>query len=47
MTVTAMSRTEIDRMNLLHDPAYGRIRIAEASTLKAYDEHGPLAQVSR
>jgi hypothetical protein len=33
MTVIAMSRTEIDRMSVLHDLADGRIRIAEASTL--------------
>jgi hypothetical protein len=51
MTVIAMSRTEIDRMSVLHDLADGRIRIAEASTLmglgrrqvfrlaKAYGEH--------
>src|SRR5260370_8712710 len=55
MTVIAMSRTEIDRMSVLHDLADGRIRIAEASTLmglgrrqvfpltKAYGEHGPTA----
>ena len=59
MTVIAMSRTEIDRMSVLHDLADGRIRIAEASTLmglgrrqvfrlaKAYGEHGPQALVSR
>ena len=33
MTVIAMSRTEIDRMSVLHDLADGRIRIAEASAL--------------
>src|SRR5437899_1588318 len=54
-----MSRTEIDRMGVLHDLADRRIRIAEASTLtgvgrrqvfrlaKAYDKHGPQALVSR
>ena len=59
MTVIAMSRTEIDRMSVLHDLADGRIRIAEASTLmglgrrqvfrlaKAYGKHGPQALVSR
>jgi hypothetical protein len=59
MTVIAMSRTEIDRMSVLHDLADGRIRIAEASTLmglgrrqvfrlaKAYGQHGPEALVSR
>src|SRR5258705_2530487 len=59
MTVIAMSRTEIDRMSVLHDLADGRIRIAEASTLmglgrrqvfpltKAYGEHGPQVLVSR
>jgi len=59
MTVIAMSRTEIDRMSVLHDLADGRIRIAEASTLmglgrrqvfrlaKGYGEHGPQALVSR
>jgi hypothetical protein len=59
MTVIAMSRTEIDRMSVLHDLADGRIRIAEASTLmglgrrqvfrlaKAYGRHGPQALVSR
>src|SRR5258706_12593920 len=56
MTVIAMSRTEIDRMSVLHDLADGRIRIAEASTLmgvrrrqvfrvaKAYGKHVPLGQ---
>jgi hypothetical protein len=33
MTVITMSRTEIDRMSVLHDLADRRIRIAEASTL--------------
>src|ERR1700732_4504485 len=59
MTVIAMSRTEIDRMSVLHDLEGGRIRIAEASTLmglgrrqvfrlaKAYGEHGPQALGSR
>ena len=59
MTVITMSRTEIDRMSVLHDLADGRIRIAEASTLmglgrrqvfrlaKAYGKHGPQALVSR
>jgi hypothetical protein len=59
MTVIAMSRTEIDRMSVLHDLADGRIRIAEASALmglgrrqvfrltKAYGKHGPEALVSR
>jgi winged helix-turn helix protein len=58
MTVITMSRTEIDRMSVLHDLADGRIRIAEASTLmglgrrqvfrlaKAYGKHGPQALVS-
>src|SRR5258706_10905386 len=56
MTVIAMSRTEIDRMSVLHDLADGRIKIAEASTLmglgrrqvfrlaKAYGKHVPLGQ---
>src|SRR5258707_15755312 len=55
MTVITMSRTEIDRMGVLHDLADGRIKIADASTLlglgrrqgfrlaKAYGEHGPQA----
>src|SRR5258706_15624211 len=59
MTVIAMSRTEIDRMSVLHDLVDGRIRIAEASTLmglgrrqvfrlaKAYGKHGPQALGSR
>jgi hypothetical protein len=59
MTVITMSRTEIDRMRVLHDLADGRIRAAEASTLmglgrrqvfrlaKAYGKHGPQALVSR
>jgi hypothetical protein len=33
MTVITMSRTEIDRMSVLHDLADGRIKIADASTL--------------
>jgi hypothetical protein len=33
MTVITMSRTEIDRMGVLHDLADGRIKIAEASRL--------------
>jgi hypothetical protein len=33
MTVITMSRTEIDRMSVLHDLADGRIKVAEASTL--------------
>jgi hypothetical protein len=59
MTVITMSRTEIDRMGVLHDLANGRIKIAEASRLmglgrrqvfrlaKAYGKHGPEALVSR
>jgi hypothetical protein len=59
MTVLAMSRTEIDRMSVLHDLADGRIRIAEASALmglgrrqvfrlaKNYAQRGPEALVSR
>ena len=59
MTVIVMSRTEIDRMSVLHDLADGRIRIAEASALmglgrrqvfrlaKAFSQHGPQALVSR
>src|SRR5258708_9369807 len=59
MTVIAMSRTEIDRMSVLHDLADGRIKVAEASTwmglgrrqvfrlAKAYGKHGPQALVSR
>src|ERR1700731_4747040 len=59
MTVIAMSRTEIERMSVLHDLADGRIRIAEASALmglggrqvfrlaKAYGKHGPQALVSQ
>jgi hypothetical protein len=59
MTVITMSRTEIDRMGVLHDLADGRIKIAEASRLmglgrrqvfrlaKAYGKHGPEALVSR
>jgi hypothetical protein len=53
MTVIAMSRTEIDRMSVLHDLADGRIRVPEASALmdvgrrqvfrlaKAYGRHRP------
>ena len=33
MTVIAMSRTEIDRMNVLRDLATTRIKITEAATL--------------
>jgi hypothetical protein len=56
MTVITMSRTEIDRMGVLHDLADGRIKIAEASRLmglgrrqvfrlaKAYAKHVPLDQ---
>ena len=59
MTVITMSRTEIDRMGVLHDLADGRIKIAEASRLmglgrrqvfrlaKGYGKHGPEALVSR
>src|SRR5260221_12549152 len=59
MTVIAMSRTEIDRMSVLHDLVDGRIRIRGESHLmglgrrqvfrlaKAYGEHGPQALVSR
>ena len=59
MTVITMSRTEIDRMGVLHDLADGRIKIAEASRLmglgrrqvfrlaKAFGKHGPEALVSR
>src|ERR1700738_4805268 len=59
MTVITMSRTEIDRMSVLHDLADGRIRIAEASALmglgrrqvfrlaKAFRQHGPQALGSR
>jgi hypothetical protein len=59
MTVITMSRTEIDRMSVLHDLGDGRIKIADASTLmglgrrqvfrlaKAYGAHGPQALVSR
>ena len=59
MTVITMSRTEIDRMSVLHDLADGRIKVAGASALmgvgrrqvfrlaKAYDKHGPQALVSR
>ena len=59
MTVIAMSRTEIDRMSVLHDLADGRIKVAEASKLmgvgrrqvfrlsKAFALGGPEALVSR
>src|SRR5437879_7798724 len=59
MTVITMSRTEIDRMSVLHDLADGRIKVAGASALmgvdrrqvfrlaKAYGRHGPEALVSR
>jgi hypothetical protein len=59
MTVIAMSRTEIDRMSVLHDLAASRIKVTEAATLmrlgrrqvfrlaKAYGKHGPQALVSR
>ena len=33
MTVILMSRSEIDRMNLLRDLAEERIRVSEAATL--------------
>jgi hypothetical protein len=59
MTVIAMSRTEIDRMSVLHDLAASRIKVTEAATLmrlgrrqvfrlaKAYGQRGPEALVSR
>jgi hypothetical protein len=59
MTVIAMSRTEIDRMSVLHDLAADRIKVADAATLmglgrrqvfrlaKAYSQQGPEALVSR
>ena len=59
MMVITMSRTEIDRMSVLHGLADGRIKVAEASTLmglgrrqvfrlaKAYGAHGVQALVSR
>jgi hypothetical protein len=37
-----MSRTEIDRMNVLHDLADGRIWIAEASMLRPRQSLGPV-----
>jgi hypothetical protein len=52
MTVITMSRTEIDRMNVLRDLTEGRIKVTAASTLmglgrrqvfrlaKAYGRHG-------
>jgi Homeodomain-like domain len=33
MTVILMSRSEIDRMSVLHDLAEERIRVSEAATL--------------
>ena len=33
MTVIAMSRTEIDRMSVLHDLADGRIKVTDAATV--------------
>src|ERR1700748_2187423 len=59
MTVIAMSRAEIARMNVLQDLAASRIKITEAATLmglgrrqvfrlaKAYARRGPAALVSR
>jgi Winged helix-turn helix len=59
MIVIAMSRSEIDRMSVLHDLADGGIKLAEASKLmglgrrqvfrlaKAYGKHGPKALMSR
>src|SRR5262245_34372996 len=59
MTVTLMSRSEIDRMNVLRDLAEERIRVSEAATLmglgrrqvfrlaKAFRQRGPSALVSR
>jgi hypothetical protein len=59
MTVITMSRTEIDRMNVLQDLAAGRIKVAEAATLmslgrrqvfrlvRAYSQRGPEALVSK
>jgi hypothetical protein len=35
MTVILMSRSEIDRMNVLRDLAEERIRVSEAATLRA------------
>ncbi|ABE64744.1 Integrase, catalytic region (plasmid) [Nitrobacter hamburgensis X14] len=59
MTVITMSRTEIDRMDVLQDLAAGRIKVAAAATLmdlgrrqvyrlaKGYSRSGPKALVSR
>src|SRR5438094_7254013 len=59
MTVTWMSRSEIDRMNVLRDLAEDRIRVSEAATLmglgrrqvfrlaKAFRQRGPAALASR
>src|SRR3954468_9174006 len=59
MTVTLMSRSEIDRMNVLRDLAEERIRVSEAATLmglgrrqvlrlaKAFRQRGPAALASR
>ena len=59
MTVILMSRSEIDRMNVLHDLAEERIRVSEAARLlglgrrqvfrlaKLFRQHGPTALVSR
>ena len=55
MTVILMSRSEIDRMNVLRDLAEERIRVSEAATLiglgrrqvlrlaKAFRQRGPAA----
>ena len=59
MTVILMSRSEIDRMNVLRDLAEERIRVSEAATLmglgrrqvlrlaKAFRQRGPTALASR
>lgn len=59
MTVILMSRSEIDRMNVLRDLAEERIRVSEAVALmglgrrqvfrlgKVFRQHGPTALVSR
>ena len=59
MTVILMSRSEIDRMNVLRDLAEERIRVSEAVTLiglgrrqvlrlaKAFRQRGPAALASR
>jgi hypothetical protein len=59
MTVLVMSRSEIDRMEILRDLAEKRLRVAEAAKLlrlcprqvlrlaKAYRLHGPVALASR